>query len=352
MMEFNLTEHETLAKLVDDAKAKGTKAKDDIERLGKLSAKLAKKLVDAKFVHDQTMLKHVRPKYDSGVGVDGSFQLVGGLGGTWYCPISVARVIFPKGASSKPKVDIFWAGIQEIKEQKEFKPETAASIYMLAGETKAILNWGINGKYAYVMIDGPIVDPPYYEEKNYVKDRCDAIKKCMHASSLIGCVKRSRDKFLIKELAKRKGFNCAELSGFPSDQHLMLFVFTALRYQGWNGPIFSELVDISKNKVYATYRKHDVRVGCLFFQKDMSSQVLRLDIPFVRKRIPETKKSLDLVKVVSDWTLPGQDYPVPIFLAHEKCNIREGCAEVLYDEIITRSTATEPQNQTILTLLR
>jgi hypothetical protein len=346
MMEFNLTEHETLGKLVDDARAKGSKAREDIERLGNLSAKLAKKLVQTDLVHDEKMIKHVKPRYNCGVGIDGSFQLVGGLGGIWYCPISVARVVFPKGPSSKPSVDIFWAGIHEIKEQKEFKPESAASVFMLAGETKAILNWGISGKRAYVLIDGPVADPPFYEEKNYVRERCDAIIKCQRASSLVGCVKRSRDRFYIEFLTKHKGFGKSELAAFPSDQHLMLFAFTQLRYQGWKGPIFTQLIDLSKNKVYKTYSKNGVHIGCMFFQKSVSSQVLRLDIPL------RQKAGLDLVKAVSDWTLPGQDYPLPVFLAHEKCNIRQGCAEVLYDEIITRSTTTDPQNQTVMALLR
>jgi hypothetical protein len=114
------------------------------------------------------------------------------------------------------------------------------------------------------------------------------------------------------------------------------------------------LIDLSKNDVYKSYRKNGVYVGCLFFQKSVSSQVLRLDIPFLKQLDPRSaeKMILHVIKAVSEWTLPGQDYPVPIFLAHEKCNIREGCAEVLYDEIITRSTATDPENQTVMTLLR
>jgi hypothetical protein len=353
-MDFNLTEHETLVRLVGDAQDKGSEARRDIERLSRLSAKLAMELEQSNLIHDGKMLDNVKEKYTSGVGIDGSFQLVGGLGGIWYSPISVARIVFPKGPNSKPRVDIFWAGIEEIREQKEFNPETKASILMLTGESKAIQDWGINGKQAYVLIDGPIVDPPAYREMKYVKDRCNAIRKCMQKSSLAGCVKRSRDKFYIAFLEKETGFRKSELAAFPSDQHLMLFTFTHLRYHGWKGPIFTELIDLSKNDVYRSYRKNGVYVGCLFFQKSISSQVLRLDIPFLkplRPRLAE-KMILHAVKAVSEWTLPGQDYPVPIFLAHEKCNIREGCAEVLYDEIITRSTATDPENQTVLTLLR
>jgi hypothetical protein len=353
-MDFNLTESETLVKLVEDAQTKGEKAQKDMNRLRKLSSGLTDLFEKEKLLLKEDALKDTKLEYESTAGIDGSFQLVGGMGGKWYAPISIARVIFPDGPGSKPRVDIFWAGIEEIQE-RDFKPEQDASVKMLTGESKAILNWGISGKEAIVFIDGPIVDPPWCSNSSYIKFRCDAIKKCLRKSLVIGCVKRSRDKFYIYELVASKKAKKKTLENFPSDQHLMAYVFANLRYRGYHGPIFTKWIDISNLRINNTYKQNGIQILCSFFQKSVSSQALRLDVPFLgvsEKSAVIDEKMIEVAKAVSDWTYPGQDYPVPVFLAHEKCNIREGCAEVLYDEIITRSKSVDPLNQTISLQLR
>ncbi len=257
----------------------------------------------------------------------------------WYSPISVARVIFENGLGSQPKVDIFWAGIEEIQESN-LKPEFEAAIKMLTGETKAIMDWGASRQPAFAFIDGPIVDPPAYSNDVYVEYRTDALKTCLRDSKLIGCVKRSRDSFYIEELKKMKGLNKNSLERFPSDQHLMAYIFGHLRYKGYKGPIFTQLIEISGCKFINNYASKGLRLFC--FQNHVSTQVLRVDFA-----LPTSFDRIDgylqvIAKAVQEWTYPGQDYPLPVFLAHNKCNIREGCAEVLYDEIMTRSKCSDP----------
>jgi hypothetical protein len=81
-----------------------------------------------------------------------------------------------------------------------------------------------------------------------------------------------------------------------------------------------------------------------------------LDIPLLNSPNSNPEKTneivLQVIKAVDSWTYPGQDYPLPIILAHDKCNIRKGCAEILYEEIITRSRSADPITQLILTQLR
>ncbi|MHA1331036.1 MAG: hypothetical protein ACTSR2_08165, partial [Candidatus Hodarchaeales archaeon] len=48
----------------------------------------------------------------------------------------------------------------------------------------------------------------------------------------------------------------------------------------------------------------------------------------------------------------GHHYPLPVFLAQNKCNIRTGAAEVLYEEIMTRGGKTDPQLLLIQDLMR
>jgi hypothetical protein len=37
------------------------------------------------------------------------------------------------------------------------------------------------------------------------------------------------------------------------------------------------------------------------------------------------------------WILPGMDEPLPIILAHNKCNVRRGTAETIYYEIMAKA---------------
>lgn len=363
-MEFKMTEPETLIKLVKDAQSKGEKVQKDMERLRNLASKLTELFKERSLVFTESLIRDVKLKYECAVGIDGSFQLIGGVGGRWYAPISVARVVFEGGFTTQPTIDIFWAGIEEIEEQEDHDPNSVASVMMLSGETKAILNWGTLNKGAYVFIDGPIVDPPVisYDGKEYIKDRCEGLKKCLEKSIAIGCVKRSRDKFYIEYLRNliltqsEKDY----LNQYPSDQHLIAYVFAQIRSKGYGGPLFTKWIDVthvaSSNPVYKLYKYEGIHVVCVFFQKGVRSQILRLDVPFLEPPTENMTKVdneiTHIVKAVDEWTYPGQDSPVPIILAHNKCNIREGCAEVLYEEIMTRSRTTDPRNQAILTWMR
>ncbi len=360
-MEFKMTDPETLVKLIKDAQSKGEKVRKDMERLRSLASKLTDFLEKRGLVFTESVLKDVPLKYKCAVGIDGSFQLIGGAGGKWYAPISVARIIFDDGFGTQPRVDIFWASIEEIEEIEELETNRVASIMMLGGETKAILNWGTLNKEAYVFIDGPVVDPPVisYGGKEYIKDRCEGIKKCLEKSIVIGCVKRSRDRFYIEYLKNVTSDRPEKeyLDKFLSDQYLVAHIFARIRSKGYYGPLFTKWIDVSSsNPLYKQYSDEGVYIVCLFFQKDIRSQILRLDIPFLEpateSKIKIDNEIIHVVKAVNEWTYPGQDLPVPVFLAHNKCNIREGCAAILYEEIITRSRTADPLDQAILTWMR
>lgn len=361
-IEFNLTEQEVLIRLISDANSIGEKIQKDMKRLREISSKLVKIFEKEKLILKENDLEQVKIHFEPIVGIDGSFQLVGGSGGKWYAPISVVRVIFEKGMNSQPHID-FDAFIREIDETKYPAPRSIATLMMLGGESKAILNWGSQNKPSFIFIDGPVVDPPVLpnleEDKiNYVKDRCESFRVCLKKSIIIGCVKRSRDRFYIDYLESllSNGHTKNYLSQFFTDQFLIAFIFAHIRSNGYLGPLFTKWIDVSSaNDVYNLYKKYGIYVTCLFFQKSLMSPVLRLDIPFLNP--PENNSNFDEIilqaaKVTDICILPGQDYPLPAFLAHEKCNIREGCAEVLYEEIMTKSRTADPFEQIILTQLR
>jgi hypothetical protein len=51
------------------------------------------------------------------------------------------------------------------------------------------------------------------------------------------------------------------------------------------------------------------------------------------------EKIMSLISEV--WTLAGTTQPLPIIIAHNKCNVRKGAADSLYNEIISRMAAID-----------
>jgi len=357
-MEFNLTESQTLVKLVEESKRKGEKVQKENKRLRELSGKITNQLNESEvFFKDNDLPDDYDPLKICSVGIDGSFYPVGGVGGKWYSFYSIARILFEKGIDFEPIVDIFSAGIEEIEEQKNPNVSSEASLRMLVGESKAIDNWGSKNRESIIFIDGPVVDPPHPTEKYYVEDRCKAIKKCLEKSTLIGCVKRSRDAFFIKHFTEELGIKEGWLKNFPSDQHLFAYLFIKYRrVNNYNGALFSKYIDVSNSPIYEKYRDEGIYIMALFFQKDVRSKIMRVDVPFIED-IKDIKNEVDnkikmAVKAVNDWQYPDQYIPLPVQLAHEKCAIREGAAEVLYEEILTKSRSVEPSEQLAMMQLR
>ena len=150
------------------------------------------------------------------IGIDGSFYTIGGVGGKWYAPYAIVRILFEYGINQEPIVDVYAAGIEEISEQQHFNVDGEAGRRMLIGETKAMGDWGKKNKESIIFIDGPIVVSPSENKKEYVKYRCEAIRECLKSSKLIGCVKLSRDMFFIKKFEEMLGVKGELQQVFPN----------------------------------------------------------------------------------------------------------------------------------------
>ncbi len=356
-IEFNKTEPEVLTKLVESAQRKGEKAKKELKNLRNLTDKIIDVLSDKDFFFISNKIRENEVEKFA-IGIDGSFQLVGGIGGKWYLFLSVTRVLFKNGLESEPEVEVFWADIDEIDEQVNPNIKLIGEEKMLAAESKAILNWGSKGIKSVVFIDGPIVDPPFsfrYDE-DYINYRCEAFRTCLRNSIVIGCVKRIRDRFFINHIINE--FDVKQTESFPTDQHLMLLLFTKLRQKIPLGSLYTSWIDITELNTkppYRDYKENEVYIVSFFYERDIRSKVLRIDIPFT---FPPSE-NVDLVnstvsKVINTldyWTYPGQD-PLPVLLAHEKCNIRKGAAEVLYEEILTKTRSVDPFDQLVASRMR
>ncbi len=354
-MEFNMTESEVLVKLVDEASRKGEKVQKENKRLRKQAKKILQALIKSEEIifKEDKLLTDYDPLRICTIGIDGSFYLVGGVGGKWYSPYSIVRVRFEKGIESQPLLDVYSAGIEEIEEQKTPNVNNEASLRMLVGETKALDNWGAKNIPSIVFIDGPIVDPPTYKDKDYIKDRCSAIKKCLTNSIVIGCVKRSRDSFFIKHFETIIGSETLR-KDFLSDQQLFAYIFSIFRLENkYSGILFSKFINISDYDVYSIYKENGVYIFTAFYQKNMDSKILRIDVPAMDEKLSEIDTlSLKFIKAAAYWQYPKQHIPLPIELAHEKCRIREGTAEVLYKEILTKSRSGDIEDQITMWQLR
>ena len=355
--EFNKTEPETLRELVKSALKKGNLVR---ERMGKLKGLVEeiKEILEREnllWEIDITDDDYALYKNICAVGIDGSFQCVGGIGGIWYTPISCARIDFEEGLGNPPKASVT-AGIEDIDQHKYPNVEAEASVRMLLVETKAINEWASKvdvNKRNVIFIDGPIVDPPYYSQEKYVKYRCDTISQCIEKNILlIGCVKRVFGKPFINYVTNKLLKDDVEknrLGQFTSDIHLISYVFTKLYFSGIKGALATSPVDVSdEDDVHKAYLKKGIRIFSVFMQRNAFSNPIRLDIP-QKLDFPEDIKQMaeKAVKMTCVWSYPGYDIPLPVVLAHNKCTVRKGCAEVLYEEIITRAASPDPYDNVV-----
>lgn len=355
-VDFNRTEPEVVIELVKDAVNKGDKVREENHDIKEKAKEILQKLTQKeKILFTEA---DIDPELDfsnnCSIGIDGSFFAIGGVGGKWYTPYAIVRILFDKGIENEPEIDVYAAGIEEIIEQEHYSIEGEAGRRMLIGETKALEDWGDKNKESLIFIDGPIVDPPSYNNINYIEYRCASVKKCLLKSKLIGCVKRSRDAFFIKHFENLLGMEEELQKYFPSDQHIFSYFFTTYRFKNnYSGPIFSKFLNLSDNETYYLYKNEGVNVYSVYFQKSISSKILRLDIPLRHEEVFEIERRfIEAAKATADWQYPNQYIPMPVELAHEKCKIREGAAETIYDEILARSNTGTPEDIITMAQLR
>lgn len=350
--EFNKTEPETLSGLIESVIQKSDEIKSNFELYRELTETIYSIMLRMNFLQtiEQSPTDDLY-KNLCGLGVDGSFQCVGGLGGIWYVPISVSRVLFKKGLYSTPTVDVA-ANIFDINEIEYPNLEKEASFQMLIGETKAVNEWFSKGslpKESVIFIDGPLVDPPWYSGERryseYVEDRCNVIKQGIDKNALlIGCVKRVMGRYLINYISNNPDTTDDEkerVKHFISDAHLISYVFTKLSIKSPTSLLYTVPINVSHtDETHEAYLKHGIEVYTIFMQKDFSRRPIRLDIAGLSDgTLDISAMAIKTVKTAALWTYPGQNVPLPVEMAHYKCNIRKGCAEVLYDEMITRTTS-------------
>jgi hypothetical protein len=347
-MEFNKTEPELLIELINKAVEAGEGERIRLKNVNKKSHELLHLLNDRGFFHQIKEDEEVEELKKVPLGaLDGSFQIVGGVGGRWYVMIGVAQVIAESGFTLRPTI-VVDGSIEPLDTVDESEVSRLAEITMMLGEIKALRKMAEklrNKRESYVLIDGPIIDPPTYYDKKYVEERVSALQLCHEGKiNVIGFVKRVMGRSLLNRLSEELG---EDLSNFTNDLDLLsTIMFNAVKDK--NGPVYTRPMDYGEGNcldkkvalAYSVYKDMGLQIYCSYYKPSLRGRIFRVEYasfkPLEEQELLEKfRQVMCLINRV--WTLPGMDEPLPIIIAHNKCNVRRGAAETIYYEIMTRA---------------
>lgn len=365
-MEYNLTEPEILSKLTSKAMTLGNEFLKDTQKKSKNSNSIIQLLLDKeknnemdKWYFDNKMEnKRYTEEFEELIGLDGSVQVISEDTRNCFFLFSAAAIVLNPCEPSEVIDKIITADIR--RDQIGFKesPGFIAALHMLSCETTLLNVLLKREKQAIIMLDGPLIDPPNYLDEDYIIQRTNIVKRHLNRGNLIlGCVKRVADRYYIRYLSKK--FDVSKADSFSNDYFLITHILTNLRHKTKNfeSSISTGWIDISdEDNATKKYKDNDIYLICFFSQKEVMSKIIRIDIPInfdPIKEIDKTNKIYNKARFfIENYWYKGQDYPLPVFLAHQKCNIRQGAAEVLYEEIITRGGNIDSKTMIIQELTR
>jgi len=347
-MEFNKTEPELLIELISKAIKAGERERTRLKKIDEKSHKLFSLLKDKGFFHQIIEDERVEKLKRIPVGaIDGSFQVVGGVGGKWYVMIGIAQVIAKSGFTLEPTI-VVDGSIESLDTIDESGVSRLAEITMMLGEIKALRRIAEklrNKGEAYVLIDGPIIDPPTHYDKDYVEERISALRLCHEGNiNVVGFVKRVMGRSLLNRLNKELG---EDLIDFINDLDLLsTIMFDAVKDKG--GPVYTHPMDYGEGDglnekaalTYNVYKDMGLQVYFSYYKPSLKGRIFRVEYasfkPLEKQELFD-KFSQVMCLINRVWTLPGMDEPLPIIIAHNKCNVRRGAAETIYYEIMTRA---------------
>ncbi len=339
-------------------------------------------------------------------GVDSSSTPRLRIGTIYFIAASSACVIFPQGLLGEPykrlTVEPYHApddsnyenSLQELK-LNMFKEELKAldSAYV---ELKELLKATRRGNSCFVVLDGPLVDPPIFrprdpgldEEYNmYVAQRVLLIGKLLNIGCrVVGVIKRIIGNHLVRSVLTGNGGERTSDNSDNRDRggdisnYLNDFTFVNLLFRKL---AISVQEDVSSNNHYydvslltrpieisggrSDYERYISKMGslcedCRDFTPfrvfhfyilpsvvDLRKRVLGVEVavPTSCNRINKEEVegevnasaieiTRDVGKFLSVWTLPGQPYPLPVLLAHMSCTIKKKTAKKVLKELISR----------------
>jgi len=311
---------------------------------------------------------------ETSYGVDGSRQVVGGRLGRYYIFLSTTLVTLPRGLRST-RINIVFPGVDiiEVVDPTGASTEAAAEAAMMVLETLTLRKLA-NVEPGLVFIDGPIVDPParldpsnsvqavrellnapaeevlrIVEEYHRLRARILA-ELVGHGHTVVGLVKRIGQVSILSSHLAKIGIN---IDGYVGDEDLVLALTATTKSRG-NGVFYTEPVEATSlpQDVYREYRVAGLRVYASYTFSRHTLRPYRIEVAVTQGADPG-----EVIKRVAaaahGLTVPGQSYPLPVVLAHEKSRIRRGLAKLVYREVLTRASLPEgdPLADTLKALL-
>ena len=363
-IEFNKTKSELLIELVNKTGKVGNNLKKHLGEINKQARFLRKNCQP--FFKINKINKTFSPniKSDEIVAIDGSSNIGGQLSGKFISLYSVAQIHLKLDKRNKlATTEKYWGDMEIIDALDEKEIEKKLELKMIRKETEAYENsinlFGKSCENKFIFIDGPIIDPPNHKDKDYVNFRTDIIRKVLKKKIiLVGCVKRIFGKnflrFIGNNFEEKETKN--KIYSYLNDRYLISSLVTDYRKKhNFHGTLISDFYQNEPKKDTAEYyyNLNGIYIKSLFFQYSTKHRLLRVDIPFLKFGKDYESNLLQKIKnSLMGFSYPGIDLPYPVHLAHEFSKIRDGCAETIYDDIITKNLSNKPINQIFINMLK
>lgn len=342
-IDLERTEPRILIKMIEQARDLGQNVMSNLEGLGSIIEDIIECLVR------DGILKTTKRKNRSvselletpSAGVDGSYVRANEIGGTYYFPISAVIVLFKNARDMKPQV-IFsrQTGIFQFSNWNESAALLEAELKDLTLETDMFAE-AIASNPKYILLDGPIVDPPNrYDMKEYkelVKQRKVLLEKVLKEEKIIvGVTKQVRSRYFVKMIQDLKDLKkYKRIIGRCRDRELLSFIFTKLLYD--DPDVVPYILPVEPTyPAYEEDYKNELKILTTFTQARVDTSPVRLEyLP------PEEKMAETLAVLVAKLTPSGREFPIQIEIAHEKCHLRLGLGESVFEEISSHTPKDE-----------
>lgn len=349
-LEFENTEPRVLINLIEDSIKKGPIFEEKLNYYKNLVSDL-KLRCNTQFIF---LKSHTKLNNDliipNSVGLDGSTINTGIRGIMEYQCCSIAQIYFENFIEKTQ--DFFDAITFELKSSDPQSQEmeiTKNLMYLESENIKRTLEKLQNKNDKYIIfLDGPIVDPPYESDKDYVLFRSNQINEAIdNGIIIVGIVKRFHENAFIQHVVKVAASNCTfTVKDFPSDEILSSILFTQSTEES-NSAIYTTTFNpVLNQQSFDEYYKHDIEIKSFLFSLNSQEKIYRVDFPVKigtnNTQIEEIKEII--VQNLIKWTYIGTSYPYPVLFAHEKCSLKKVVGEVLFQEYLSRTIRTNQNN--------
>lgn len=356
-LEFDKLPHEVAIKLIEESIKKGSKLRIEFKKAENEVKKILDELYNIGEICKTKLNYSERNELTSipSAGIDGSNRVKGGRLGIYYIMLVAGIAKFLEGVYGKCEVEFSDIGIHEYLDPTGEKVYKVAEDLMLELETKAIHHFvnkdAPKGERTILLLDGPIMDPPRPPifREDYVKYRCKAIRSCIDRNPpiiVVGFNKRIMGnlyKNYIEKLINKR------ITNVHSDLGLVSLLFYNLLKDEFESSGKNELIYYTKPikvdniPIAKDYEKYgEIEIYSTFSTFHLRNPPFRIDIPvIVNTDVSEVMKlAEEVVKFIKVSTFPGLKYPIQIITVHEKVSIRDGAAQLIYNEILTKATVT------------